>query len=201
MTTRMLLTLLTATCLAACNPAGETALDCGAPTATTGEAAIGGDWQLVDHTGRIRTDDDFLGKPQLIYFGFAFCPDVCPTALQRMGSMARTIDPDGSRLHYLFFTVDPERDTPEALAPYVESDPFAPGLVGLTGERAAVETAQEAFKIFAQKREDDSSASDYLYDHSDYIIVLDAQGGFADVIFPDEDPATAARCLAKQLAI
>ena len=186
--------------LAACSPPASTAVDCNTPVATSGKALIGGDWTLTDHTGATRTAEDYLGKPQLVYFGFAFCPDVCPAALQRMGAMSRVIDPDGERLNYLFFTVDPERDTPDALAPYVASNGFAPGLVGLTGSREASEAAQETFKIYAAKRELDS-ASDYLYDHSDYIIVLDEAGEFHDIIGPDEDVQTAAICLAQSLDI
>ena len=193
--------LLAATALlAACTPAGPSAAQCNTPVATSGTALIGGDWSLVDHTNAPRTNLDFGGRPQLIYFGFAFCPDVCPASLQRMGAMSRVLDPDGSKFNYLFFTVDPERDTPETLAPYVASNGFAPGLVGLTGPREAVEAAQAAFKIYAARRELDS-ASDYLYDHSDYIIVLDAAGEFHDIIGPDEDIETAAACLAQSLDI
>ena len=197
--TRYLLLAATAL-LAACTPAGPTTQQCNTPVATSGTALIGGDWSLTDHTNTPRTDADYLGRPQMIYFGFAFCPDVCPAALQRMGAMSRAIDPDGSKLNYLFFTVDPERDTPETLAPYVESNGFAPGLVGLTGPREAVEDAQAKFKIYAARRELDS-ASDYLYDHSDYIIVLDERGEFHDIIGPDEDVETAAACLAQSLDI
>lgn len=187
--------------LAACNPNASPRAICNTPVATSGKALIGGDWSLTDHTGAARSSEDFIGKPQIIYFGFAFCPDVCPAALQRIGAISRVIDPDGSRFHYLFFTVDPERDTPETLAPYVESNGFAPGLIGLTGPREAVETTQEMFKIYAAKRDLDDSASDYLYDHSDYIIVMDADGEFHDIIGPDEDVQTAATCLAQSLGI
>ena len=159
---------------------------------TTGEAQIGGDWELVDQTGAVRTDDDFLGKPQLVYFGFSYCPDVCPASLSRMGAIADQVDPDGDDLHYLFITVDPERDTPEALAQYVTAEPFAPGLVGLTGTPEQVDAAKEAFRVYAQKVEDDGSAADYLYDHSDFIYVLDEEGKFHDLISPDESATVAA---------
>ena len=159
---------------------------------TTGEAQIGGEWELVDQTGAVRTDADFLGKPQLVYFGFAYCPDVCPASLSRMGAIADQVDPDGDDLHYLFVTVDPERDTPEVLAQYVTAAPFAPGLVGLTGSREQVDVAMEAFRVYAQKVEDDGSAADYLYDHTDFIYVLDEEGKFHDLITPDESATVAA---------
>lgn len=174
-------------------------MDCGTSAATTGAASLGGDWELVDNSGNVRRDEDFLGKPQLIYWGFSYCPDVCPTSLMRMGTIADTIDPDGERFHYLFFTVDPERDTPEVMDAYVRSNGFPPGLVGLTGERKAVEAAQAAFKVFAARVEDDASAAEYLYNHSDLIIALDAWGEYLDIIPSDEDARIAARCLARKI--
>ena len=152
---------------------------------TSGEAQIGGDWEMVNTQGQTVTDDDFLGKPQLIYFGFTFCPDVCPVSLSKMGAIAERIDPEGDDFHYLFFSVDPERDTPGALSQYVTSNGFAPGLVGLTGTPEQAKAAQDAFKIYAARVED-AGASDYLYDHSDYIIVLDREGRFHDLVSNDD---------------
>ena len=178
------------TLLTACGPADAPVAQSG-KVITSGTAEIGGPYRLVDHTGTIRTEADFIGKPQLIYFGFASCPDVCPAALTRMGAIANRIDPTGEKMHYTLFTVDPERDTPEALAAYVQSSPFPPGLVGLTGEREDVQAAIDAYRIYASKREVEGM-SDYLYDHSDYIIVMDDTGQFADIISSDESVDAAA---------
>ena len=192
MTTRTTLLLATfaVAALSACG-AGEAPVARSGKVVTSGTAQIGGPYTLVDQTGATRTEADFVGKPQLIYFGFASCPDVCPAALTRMGAIANRVDPQGEKMHYILFTVDPERDTPEALAPYVESAPFPPGLVGLTGERENVQAAIDAYRIYASKREVEGM-SDYLYDHSDYIIVMDETGAFSDIIGPDESVDAAA---------
>jgi len=168
---------------------------------SVGEAQIGGPWELIDQNGQTRTDQDFLGKPQLIYFGFAFCPDVCPVSLGRMGAIAQKIDPTGEKLNYLFITVDPERDTQEVMQAYVTNNGFAPGLVGLTGSREASEAAQNAFKVYAVKREDDGSAADYLYDHTDFIYVLDATGKYFNIIKPGDTIDAAAATIRTGLNI
>jgi protein SCO1/2 len=168
---------------------------------SVGEAQIGGPWELIDQDGNTRTDQDFLGKPQLIYFGFAFCPDVCPVSLGRMGAIAERIDPTGEKLNYLFITVDPERDTQDVMQSYVTNNGFAPGLVGLTGSREASEAAQDAFKVYAVKREDDGSAADYLYDHTDFIYVLDGNGKYFNIIKPDDTIDAAAATLRSGLDI
>ena len=200
MTRTFALLAFAASGFSACGPANDSPAQTG-QVVSVGEAQIGGDWELVDHTGEVRKDDEFLGKPQMIYFGFAYCPDVCPVSLARMGSIAERIDPEGEKLNYLFVTVDPERDTPETLAPYVESNGFAPGLVGLTGTREQVDTAKDAFKVYAQKREDDGSASDYLYDHTDFIYVLDADGKYFTIVKPDDTVDAAAATLRSGLRL
>ena len=119
----------------------------GQVTAHSGTAAIGGAFTLVDHTGKTVTNKDFLGKPQLIYFGFADCPDVCPTALQQMGA-ALALAGDAATLYQpIFITVDYERDTPEKMAQYVTANGFPKGLVGLTGTKEQVDVAKKAFKV------------------------------------------------------
>ena len=187
---RLLSLLAAAALLTACSPGADAPVRSGKVT-TSGTAQIGGDWSLVDQTETPRTQADFLGKPQLVYFGFAFCPDVCPASLSRMGAIAEMIDPEGEKLHYLFVTVDPERDTPEALARYVTAGPFPPGLVGLTGTPEQARAAQKAFQVYAAKVESDG-ASDYLYDHTDFIYVMDETGAFHDIIAPDETVEAAA---------
>src|SRR5256885_1898476 len=96
-----------------------------------GTESIGGPFTLVDHTGRTRTDADFRGKFLLVYFGFTFCPDVCPTDLQVISSAIDQLDAAGELLQPLFITVDPERDTPAHLSQYVPM--FHPRLIGMTG--------------------------------------------------------------------
>ena len=122
-----------------------------------------------------------MGKPQLIYFGFSYCPDICPTALQKMGAVQAQVDKEADKLHYLFVSVDPERDTPESLKPYVGANGFPDGLVGLTGSQEQVDVAKAAFKVYSQVVETPESASDYTVDHSDIIYFMDKTGKFVEL--------------------
>jgi protein SCO1/2 len=162
---------------------------CGQPTAkvgrtvTSGTADIGGVYTLVNHNGVTVTEAAFLGKPQLIYFGFSYCPDICPTALQKMGAVQARVDADGDKLNYLFISVDPDRDTPESLKLYITANGFPEGMTGLTGTQDQVETAKAAYKVFAQKTPTPDSAADYTVDHSDIIYLMDKDGKFAEFFF------------------
>ena len=150
-------------------------------TVVSGEADIGGAFSLIDHNGAAQTQDAFIGKPQLIYFGFSYCPDICPTALQKMGAVQAQVDKEADKLNYLFVSVDPERDTPESLKPYVGANGFPDGLVGLTGSQEQVEIAKAAFKVYSQVVETPESASDYTVDHSDIIYFMDKTGKFVEL--------------------
>jgi protein SCO1/2 len=151
------------------------------PVIAMGDAQIGGPFTLTDHTGTVFTQDNFIGKPTLLYFGFSFCPDVCPSALQNMGAVQERVDPDGARLNYVFVGVDVERDTSESLAPYVTSRGFAKNLIGLSGTQAQMDVATTAYKVYAQKVDDPESAALYTFDHSDLMILLDKDGQFKDI--------------------
>lgn len=168
--------------LAACsdNNTGRKAQS-GQVTAVSGKAAIGGSYTLVDHNGNTVTDIDFHGKAQLIYFGYAYCPDVCPTALQQMGAALALSGRAADHYQPMFITIDSERDTPDMLAQYVTNNGFPDGLVGLTGTSEQLKQAMKAFKVIGQKVDDPDSASGYTYDHSSIIYMMDAQGEFVDV--------------------
>jgi len=132
-------------------------------------AEFGRYFQLTDHHGRLRTLADFKGKVVAIFFGYTHCPDVCPTALGELASVANELGKDAGRMQVLFITVDPERDTPAVLSQYVPA--FHPDFLGLYGDAdATVRTAKE-FKVFYQKQpvpgggySVDHSAGTYLYD-------------------------------------
>lgn len=149
----------------------------------SGEADIGGPFTLVDHTGRTVTEADFLGRPMLIYFGYTYCPDVCPFSLQIMDGALRQMDPeDAARIQPILISIDPERDTVDSMAAYVASPAFPDGLVGLTGSTEQVAAVLSEYRVVAQRAEDDQS-NDYLMDHSSFLYLMDSQGKFADV-FP-----------------
>jgi protein SCO1/2 len=179
--------------LAACEPSGG--VTSGSNTVVAGKAAIGGSFSLIDHTGKDVTEADFLGKPQLIYFGFGYCPDVCPTALQKIGAAQDLVDKEGDVFQPMFFTVDPERDTPEQLALYISAKGFPKGLVGLTGSIEQVEAAKKTFAIYGAKVEDESSVGGVTFDHSNVIYLMDAQGEFVDVFSGNDSPEKIAKRL------
>jgi protein SCO1/2 len=149
-----------------------------------GEAQIGGPFTLVNQDGETVTDETYRGKAMLIYFGFTYCPDVCPMSLQVMdAALARLNDAERAAFQPLLISVDPERDTPEALKSYVESDAFPDGLQGLTGTPDQVREAARAYRVFYARIEDDGVSTEYTVDHSSLIFLMDRQGRFVEV-FP-----------------
>jgi len=155
------------------------------PIVTSGEASIGGAFELIDQNGETVTHEDLKGKPHILYFGFAFCPDVCPFELQRLGAALAKADPDGSFFRPVFITIDPERDTVKQLSAYVTSNGFPKGLIGLTGSMAQINRAKGAYKVYSQKVPDPVSAASYTFNHSNLIYLMDSEGGFVE-FFSDQ---------------
>jgi protein SCO1/2 len=156
------------------------------PSNTATAASIGGPFTLTDHTGRTVTEQDLLGRYSLIYFGYSYCPDVCPTEL---GAMARAIDllgPQADKVQPILITIDPERDTVSHLSEYVAL--FHPRLVGLTGTPEQIATAVKAYRVYAAKRPTEGGKSlDYLMDHSGFLYLMGPDGKFLRV-FPAGTP-------------
>ena len=154
----------------------------------SGQALIGGDFDLVAHTGETVTNADFEGRPMLIYFGFTYCPDVCPMSLQVMAQALRELDEDDrAQFQPLLISLDPERDTPEALAQYVETPVFPDGLIGLTGSDEQIARAARAYRVYYARSDADGSMAEYLIDHSSLIYLMDRQGRCVEV-FPHATP-------------
>ena len=146
---------------------------------------LAGPFTLVDETGAEVTEAELLGKPHLVYFGFAYCPDVCPTSLQKLGAAQTLLGKAGDDVGYVLITVDPERDTVEKIAQYVSFEPFPKGLRGFTGSVDQIEKAEAAYKITAIKSDFDGGpveegSTDYTVNHSDIIYFMDENGKFAD---------------------
>jgi protein SCO1/2 len=137
---------------------------------------VGGPFELIDHTGHARTERDFRGKLMLVYFGFTFCPDVCPTDLQAIGQALDKLGADAAGVQPLFVTVDPERDTAKHLADYVPM--FHPRLIGLTGSPEAIRKAAEAYKVYYAKVPLAKDAGDYTVDHTAFIYLMDRDGNY-----------------------
>jgi protein SCO1/2 len=157
-------------------------------------AGIGGPFALIDQNGRHVTDADFRGKFMLIYFGYTFCPDACPTTLLAIGQAMIRLTPDErKRVAPIFITVDPERDTQKVLADYVAN--FSPDLVGLTGPPEAVQAVEHEYHVYAKKRlEADGS---YSMDHSSIIYLIDGAGRFRASLTADSTDAQIADGLRK----
>jgi protein SCO1/2 len=138
---------------------------------------IGGSFTLVDQNGKTVTAGDFRGRFMLVYFGYTYCPDVCPTTLTTMADAIDILDGDGDSVVPVFITVDPERDTPEHLKMYVNY--FHPRLVGLTGTTQSVAAAAKAYRIYyAKAPEDGASGDDYLMDHLAFVFLMGPDGAF-----------------------
>lgn len=150
----------------------------GRPGEGAGIARIGGPFRLVDHTGLQVTEQDFLGKPSVYFFGFTHCPDVCPTTLYEMTSWLEALGPAADDLNVAFVTVDPERDDIEAMAGYMSA--FDPHIRGLTGTPDEIETVSKAFKVYRRKVEQEGG--DYTMDHTATVYLMDAGGGFVGTI-------------------
>ena len=165
-----LLPALIALCLAACSPSAPEA----PPLAG---ASIGGPFTLTDQNGKRVSDKDFEGKYRLIYFGFSFCPDVCPVDLQNISRAMRQLEqekPDvAANLQPIFISVDPQRDTPDVLKPYVSA--FHPRLIGLTGSPAEIANVAKGYGAYYSKPEQ-GQPKDYLVDHSRIALLFGPKG-------------------------
>ena len=164
--------------------------DAAPPPAPLADSGIGGPFALIDQDGHMVTDRSWPGQYQLIYFGYTFCPDVCPLDTQKLGAALQAFekaDPArAAKVQPIFITVDPARDTPPALKQFVRA--FHPRLVGLTGSEAQIDAVKTAFKVYAQ-RAGPAGAKDYLVDHTAIIYLMAPDG--TPVSFVNHD-ATAA---------
>jgi len=142
------------------------------PSGQASFAAIGGPFVLVDQNGHTRTDRDFRGRLVLLYFGYSYCPDVCPTTLQDMADAIAKLGPEGRRVAPVFITVDPERDTPAVLRKYVGA--FGPRFVGLTGSLADITRVAHAYRVYFAKHP--MPGGGYSVDHSGTIYLLGRDG-------------------------
>ena len=143
---------------------------------TTGKALIGGPFTLVDQTGRTVTDQDFRGRYMLVFFGFTHCPDVCPAELQVMSIALDELGPKADQVVPIFITLDPERDTQEAMGAFVKN--FGSRFVGLTGSPEAIAAAAEAYGVAYAKVQEDISKPDYSIDHSGLIYLMGKDGEY-----------------------
>jgi len=153
--------------------------------------SIGGPFTLMDQHGDTVTEAELKGHPSAIFFGYTFCPDVCPTTLFEMTGWLEKLGPDADKLGVYFVSVDPERDTQETLAEYLSA--FDPRITGLTGTPEAVAELVKGYRVYARKVPLDSGG--YLMDHTATIYLIDSDGVFTGTIDYQEDPDTALKKL------
>ncbi len=155
--------------------------------------AVGGPFTLVDQDGRTRTEADFRGRSMLVYFGFTYCPDVCPTSLTTVAQALDLLGADGEKIAPLFITVDPERDTPEQLKEYVRH--FHARMTGLTGTKEQIAAVAKAYRVyFAKVRQQGAPEDEYTMDHTSITYLMGPDGKFvAHFSHGTEPEAMAAR--------
>lgn len=146
---------------------------------------IGGAFSLKDQTGKTRTDADFHGQLLLVYFGFTYCPDICPTDLQQIGLAMEQLGDDAKHVQPLFVTLDPDRDTVQHLAQYVPL--FHPRLLGLTGGNADIAKAADAYRVYYKRVKTGDKPDDYTVDHSAFIYLVDRDGRYLGFFPPGTD--------------
>lgn len=144
--------------------------------AGVGEVQIGGPLDLVHHSGRRFAEAELAGAYRLVYFGYTYCPDMCPLGLLTISEALDRLPPDtAQKIQPIFVSVDPERDTPAVLASYVAS--FHPRLIGLTGTVEEIEAVKRAWRVYARKSEE-SRGADYLVDHSTFTYLMGPDGRY-----------------------
>jgi protein SCO1/2 len=167
-------------------------LTSGKPPAST--EIIGGPFQLTAHTGQQVTEQDFLGRPFLVFFGYTHCPDICHTTLFEMSEILKAMGPD-AKVGALFVTVDPERDTPDTLKEYLSN--FDPRIIGVTGPRASIDPVLREYRIFSKRAS--GKDEDYSVDHTTVVYLMDKNGRFVSPFNVARRPAEAARELGRYL--
>ena len=165
------------------NPCGDTAVAGG---------AIGGPFQLLSETGATVTDADVITQPTLVYFGYTFCPDVCPLDSARNASAAYILEDEGIDIGTVFISVDPARDTVEVVGDY--TDNFHEDMIGLTGTAEQVKAASQAYKTYYRAHNDDPEF--YLVDHSTQTYLMFPETGFATFFRRDNTPEQVAEITA-----
>ncbi|CTQ52792.1 BsSco [Roseibium album] len=159
-------------------------------------ASIGGPFELVSGTGETVTDQTFAGKPTVMFFGFTFCPDVCPTTLSELQGWMEVLGDDAAKLNYAFVTVDPERDTPDVMRDYVWA--FDKRITPLTGSKEQVDAMIKAYRVYAKKVPLDDG--DYTMDHSASVYLMNADNKFVGTIAYGEAEETALKKLQRLIA-
>ena len=164
---------------------------------STGQAQVGGPFQLVDQEGRPVDESLLEGKWSLVFFGFTYCPDFCPTTLAALEATKQRLGDKAKDLQIIFISVDPERDTPQALKDYLSSDGFPEGVVGLTGTPEQVRAAADAYRAFYQKV---GEGEGYTMNHSLTVYLMGPDGTFRTAVAEELGPERSAAIIERAMA-
>lgn len=177
---------------------GDPFVDCRRGAVAGGAAAIGGPFTLTAADGRRLSDADVIKGPTLVYFGYTFCPDICPTDVSRNALAASELAAQGIDVGQVFITIDPARDTPEVVQAFTGS--IDPAVIGLTGSDDDIAAAAKAYKVYYRKSGDD--ADYYLMDHSTFTYLMAPGAGFLEFFTSEttsDDMARSVACFAEKL--
>ena len=166
----------------------------GVQTISVEKVVLGGPFTLTDQDSARRTDADFRGKYMLVFFGYTFCPDVCPTTLAVMSAALDKMGPGADRIVPVFISVDPSRDTPQVLKAYLSA--FGSRFVGLTGSEEEITETTKAYRVYVQAHKDQGES--YTVDHSGVVYLMDRSGAFLANYSLDASPDELAAQLTKQ---
>ena len=158
-------------------------------------AGIGGPFTLTDGNGKQVTDQDFRGKYMLVFFGFTFCPDICPTTLNMVSDALDRLGPKADKIAPLFITVDPKRDTPAVVKQYAAA--FGPRIVGLTGTPEQIKAVAKAYRVYYAEHRTGEGPGDYSMDHSSVMYLMGPDGTFVAPLRAEQSGADIAATLAK----
>lgn len=159
---------------------------------------FGGSFELVDQDGKTFTDKDLLGSYSLIYFGYTYCPDICPTSLSLVATALDELGEKANKIQPVFITIDPGRDRPEHLKDYVSA--FHPRMIGLSGTEAQVKQVAKAYRVHRTKvLEKDKPVDEYLVNHSSITYLMGPDGNFLTMFPHGTDPAFMVKAMEKYL--
>jgi protein SCO1/2 len=164
----------------------------------SGASDIGGPFALVDGDRKPVTDQDFRGKFMLVYFGYSFCPDVCPTTLNEIADAMDRLGPTAARVQPIFITVDPKRDTPAVIKQYAAN--FSPRLIGLTGTPEQIAKVAKEYRVYYAEHRTGPGPNDYSMDHSSILYLMGPDGQFIAPIPADDCAASIASIIAKAVS-
>src|ERR1700691_5796322 len=156
---------------------------------------VGGPFSLIDGDGRPVTDQTWHGKYMLVYFGYTYCPDVCPTTLTNLSDALDKLGAKADRLQPLFITVDPKRDTPPVVKQYAAA--FGPRIIGLTGSAEQIAAAAKAYRVYYAEHRTGPGPDDYSMDHSSVLYLMGPDGRFIEPVRADQAGPEIAAVLAK----